>query len=416
MRPAFSLFLSASNLRQRKLRSFLTVGGMAIGVGLIVFLVSLGFGLQRLIREQITNVEALTVLDVSKGESNLLQLDEKAVKSFQSFENVQDVSPSISLSGQLARKESATDVAIYGIDPSFMTLEGIKTSFGSGFTAPDANELIVTATALNLIGLPNDVKTIGEETSIRILVPTRIGGTEQEDLVSKDIPMKVVGTVADDAELSIIYVPIKFLQDLGFPATYTEAKVKVSQEQLKQYNLARVKVTDQAKLPEVRKRIEEMGYQVNSVADTVGQVDKIFLVFQFIVGGFGAIAMFVAALGALNTLTVSLLERTREIGLMKAFGATSADIYQLFLAEATLMGATGGVLGVLLGIGAGQAVNVGLRYLAKRFGGEAVNIFYTPWEFVIIMLLVVIAISLFTGFYPARRAATIRVLEALHRE
>ncbi|MEK7538027.1 MAG: FtsX-like permease family protein [Patescibacteria group bacterium] len=415
MRLDFSFFLSGSNLRQRKLRSFLTIGGLAVGVALIVFLVSLGFGLQRLIRAQITNVEALTVLDVSRGESSLLPLNDQTITDFKTLSNVKDVSASISLSGQIARQDSATDVAIYGISPQFISMEGVKLTYGQQFSAENAKEVLVTSTALNLIGLENAPKSIGEDVTLKVMVPVKREGQLEPDLVPTDLPVKVVGTMTDE-ELSIVYVPIKYLVDLGFPASYTEAKVKVTNEQLKQYSMAKVKVTDQSKLPEVRKQIQAMGYQVDSVADTVGQVDKIFLVFQLVVGGFGAIAMFVAALGALNTLTVSLLERTREIGLMKALGATSADIYKLFLTEAILMGVVGGMLGAGVGVGAGAGVNAGLRYLAQRLGGQPVGIFFTPWWFLIALLLLVTIISLITGFYPARRAATINVLEALHHQ
>lgn len=413
MRIGFSFFLSGSNLRKRKLRSFLTIGGMAVGVGLITFLVSLGFGLQRLIRSQITNVEALSVLDVSKGESTLLQINDETIDQFKKFDSVDDVSASISLSGQLVRQDSSTDVAIYGISPRFLSLEGIKLSLGKEFSAPDANELIVTTTALNLVGLEDDPKSIDTEATLRVLIPKRVEGTQEEELIQTDLPVKIVGSVKETEELSIVYVPIQYLQKLGFPAQYQEAKVKIAKEATKNYSTAKVKVKDQSKLPEVRKQIEQMGYQVSSVADTVGQIDKIFLVFQIVVGGFGAIAMFVAALGSLNTLTVSLLERTREIGLMKAFGATSADIYLLFLSESMLMGLAGGLLGIGLGLGAGTGVNAFMRYLAHRLGGQPVDIFFTPLNFIFILIGLVTMVSLITGFYPARRAARIRVLEAL---
>lgn len=414
---SFSLFLSGANLRNRKFRSVLTIGGMAVGVALIVFLVSLGFGLQRLIRSQITNAEALTVLDVSKGESTLLQLNEDVVGKFQSFEHVSSVSASISLSGQIARDESVTDVAIYGIGPQFTELEGIKVSSGKPFSSEEAKEVILTTTTLNLIGLEEGPQAIGAPVTLKVFIPKKVEGSQEEELVQQDLEMTITGIIQDE-ELSIVYVPLKYLQSLGFPADYTEAKVKVSDldKKLKDYSVARVKVDDQAKLPEVRKKIEEMGYQVDSIADTVGQIDKIFLVFQFIVGGFGAIAMFVAALGALNTLTVSLLERTREIGLMRALGATSSDIYRLFLSEAILIGMTGGVLGIGIGIGSGQLLSSGLRYLARRLGGQPVDIFYTPVEFILVMLVVVILISIVTGFYPARRGATINALDALRYE
>lgn len=413
MRVDYAFFLSYANLRRRKLRSFLTIGGMAIGVSLITFLTSLGFGLQRLIQNQITNAEQLTVLNVTTGDSALLQLNGQAVKDFATYENVKSVSPSISLSGQITRSDQVTDVAVYGIDPDRVDIEGIQFQFGKTFSAQSAKEIIVTSTALNLIGLEDSASAIGQDVTVKLMVPKQISDTSTDTtLVPTDVPATIAGVIKDD-QLTVTYIPIKLLQDLGFPASYSEAKVKVGAKNTEQYSVAKVKVTDQSKLPEVRSKIEQLGFQVSSVADTVGQVDKIFLIFQLIVAGFGMIAMFVAALGALNTLTVSLLERTREIGLMKAYGATSGDIYRLFLVEAISMGLVGGGLGIGMGVVSGLILDRVLASLAGKYGGQAVSIFFTPWQFILIMLAVVSMISLFTGLYPSRRAATIKVLQAM---
>lgn len=414
MKISYILFISRTHLTSRKLRSFLTIGGMAVGIALIVFLVSLGFGLQRLIKNQVTNVEALTVLDVSKGESTLLQLNEEVVDKFQNMENVKDVSPSISLSGQLGKGESVTDVAVYGINPQFISMEGVKVNYGSTFSSEEASEIVTTQTALNLIGAGDPQATIGEELTMKLLVPQKIEGTEEEELVAKELTVKAVGVISDDDELSIVYFPLQYLVNIGFSPQYSEAKVRVDKE--KEYSLARVKVEDESKLKEVREKIEGMGYQVDSVADTVGQIDKIFLVFEIIMALFGAIAMFVAAIGSLNTLTVSLLERTREIGVMKALGSTSRDIYRLFIVEAVLIGTSGGIIGVILGFLLGEGVNYGVNYLAQRAGGETVDVFYTPLAFVLVVLAIAFLVSLITGYYPARRAARINPLDALRYE
>jgi len=416
MKLSYIFFLSGSNLTKRRLRSVLTIGGMAVGISLIVFLVSLGFGLQRLIKNQITNVEALTILDVSKGESTLLKLDDEVINKFESIEDVGNVSPSLSLSGQVGREDSVTDVAIYGIDPQFMSMEGIKTNFGEEFSSSEAQEIIITKTALNLIGYGEPQEALNTELDLKLLVPERVEGTEEEELVSKEVSAKTVGVIIDDEELAIVYVPLKYLETLGYSPDYSEAKVKIDKEEVKEYTLARVKVEDEEKLKEVRQKIEGMGYQVDSIADTVGQIDKIFLVFEIIMGLFGAIAMFVAAMGALNTLTVSLLERTREIGIMKTLGSTSRDIYRLFLIEAVLIGMTGGIIGIILGFLLGEGVNSGVNYLAQRAGGEQVDIFYTPLLFVLAVVAIAFLVSVVTGFYPARRAAKINALDALRYE
>ena len=386
-----------------------------MGISLIIFLLSLGFGLQQLIKSQITNVEALTILDVSKGESTLLELDKNVVDQFKNIDNVDDVSPSLSLSGQIGIDESVTDVAIYGIDPTFINMEGIKINYGEVFSDNVAKEIIATHTALNLIGLSDPETAIGTELDLKLLVPEKIEGTDEEELVSKEVEVSIKGVIVDEDELAIAYVPIKFLENLGYTPDYSEAKVKVDAEGA-DYTLARVKVTDESQLQAVRNQIEGMGYQVDSIADTVGQIDKIFLVFELVMGLFGAIAMFVAALGSLNTLTVSLLERTREIGVMKALGATSRDIYRLFLVEAILIGMTGGIIGVIVGYLMGKGVNYGINYLASRAGGDQVEIFYTPLWFIGAVIGIAFFVSVITGLYPARRAGRINPLDALRYE
>ncbi|MBU2235680.1 ABC transporter permease [Patescibacteria group bacterium] len=416
MKIQYILFLSTSNLTKRKLRSVLTIGGMAVGISLIVFLISLGFGLQQLIKSQITNVEALTILDVSKGESTLLELNENVVDQFKTIDSVDDVSPSLSLSGQIGIEESVTDTAIYGIDPAFISMEGIKVNYGEVFTDDVAKEIIATQTALNLVSLSDPEAAVGQELDLKLLVPEIIEGTQEEELVSKEVKVVIKGVIIDEDELAIAYVPIKFLVGLGYSPDYSEAKVKVGDTSGEDYTLARVKVTDESQLQAVREQIEGMGYQVDSIADTVGQIDKIFLVFELVMALFGVIAMFVAAMGSLNTLTVSLLERTREIGVMKALGATSRDIYRLFLVEAIMIGMTGGIIGIIIGYLMGKGVNYGINYLAARAGGEQVTIFYTPLWFVGVVALIAFLVSVVTGLYPARRAGKINPLDALRYE
>lgn len=415
MRLSYTFFLSGSNLRRRKLRSVLTIGGMAVGISLVVFLVSLGFGLQKLVRGQIANVEALTVLDVSKGDSTLLALDDKTIEQFGQLNSVKDVSPSLSLSGQLAKGDSVTDIAIYGVVPDFLSLEGIKIDHGQGFSSEGAKELLVTSTALNLIGYENPLDAVDQTLTLKLLVPKKIEGSQEEQLVGTDVDVVVRGILQEDQELTLAYAPIKLLTDLGYSAEYSAAKVKVNNDK-KEYDLAKIKVEDESQLPEVRRQIEAMGYQVDSIADTVGQIDKIFVIFELIVAGFGAIAMFVAAIGALNTLTVSLLERTREIGLMKTLGASSGDIYRLFLVESITIGITGGLIGVGLGYLGGFAANWVINLLATRLGGNPVDIFDTPPLFVAAVIVIVFLVSVVTGVYPARRAAKINPLDALRYE
>ncbi|MBU0708048.1 ABC transporter permease [Patescibacteria group bacterium] len=398
MKLGYIISLASKNLRNRKLRSFLTIGGMVIGIGAIVFLVSLGFGLQRLIKDRVTNIEALTILEVTTGESLLLKIDKKATDEFKSISNVIDVSPSLSLSGQAIYQSSGTDIAVFGINPAYAAIEGTRmVNAGRALNDDATDEALLTSTALELLGINNKQDILGETIRIKVFVPDPESETGGQ--ISEDVSVEVVGVIDDD-ELSIAYVPLSMIEPFG----------------VIEYDMAKVKVTERSKLDDVRVRIETEGYRVDSLADTVGQIDQIFFVFQAIMAAFGLIAMFVASLGAFNTLTVSLLERTREVGIMKALGSTRKDIYRLFLAESWVISITGGVLGILVGWGGGFLSNIGLNYLANRFGGEPVDIFYTPWLFVIFMITISLAIGFITGAYPANRASKLNPLDALRYE
>ncbi|MFH1598257.1 MAG: FtsX-like permease family protein [Patescibacteria group bacterium] len=403
MKIADIYFLASSSLKNRKLRSILTIGGMAIGIGAIVFLVSLGFGLQALIVEQVTNVEALTVLDVSTGASALLEINNKVLDDFAAIEKVTEISPSLSLSGQAVRQSSATDIAIFGINPKFIALEGVQVSWGSDFTeqveGKTTFETIMSNTAVELVGVADVNEVVGQNIIYKLLVPELDDeGLETGELVTEEVQVKVVGVV--DEELTLGYVPLAVVAEYG----------------LDDYNLARVKVGTRDDLKDVRTVIEGMGYQVDSVADTVGQIDQIFVVFELVMAGFGLIAMLVASLGAFNTLTVSLLERTREVGLMMALGTKRKYIYRLFLTESFLIGLIGGVSGLLFGYGFGELVNFIINRLALRLGGTVVDIFSTPLIFVGIIMVVILGVSFLTGIYPARRASRINPLDALRYE
>lgn len=409
MRLSYIAYMSILNLRKRKLRSFLTIGGMSIGISAIVFLVSLGFGLQKLIVSQITNIEALTILDVSTGASALLKIDDTVTETFKAIPNVVDVSPSFSISGKANYNGAVTDIALYGINPAYIELEGLRPTFGNMFDDPDAKETALSTTAAELLGLGSVQDIIGQTITYQLSIDIPAEVPEGTRVNPKDPPkkttkvveekLKVVGILNDD--ITLAYMPLSILQ---------------SMQPKKDYNLARVKVVDSEHLNAVRKTIEARGFQVDSIADTVGQIDQIFLIFQIIMAGFGLVAMFVASLGAFNTLTVSLLERTREVGILKALGTTSRDIFGLFLTEAFLIGALGGASGLIFGYGFGELVNFAINILARRFGGQPVDVFYTPLYMVGLVMGIILMVSFGTGFYPARRASKLNPLDALRYE
>jgi putative ABC transport system permease protein len=163
----------------------------------------------------------------------------------------------------------------------------------------------------------------------------------------------------------------------------------------------------------VRDKIIAKGLLVSSLSDIIEQARKIFRIIQIVLGLFGLIALFVSAIGMFNTMTITLLERTNEIGIMRSIGVTKKDVQALFLAEAMIIGFLGGVSGVLIGLLGGELVNFIFAVLAKNFGGQVLDLFYIPNIFIVFIIIFSTLIGFFTGIYPSKRAGHLNPLEAL---
>ena len=162
-----------------------------------------------------------------------------------------------------------------------------------------------------------------------------------------------------------------------------------------------------------RDAISQKGFSVSSLSETVAEVNKLFSVVNIILGLFGIITLAVSAIGMFNTMTVALLERTTEIGIMRSIGASKMDILSMFIIESTLMGFCGGIAGIILGIASGQTVNLIVNIAAKYMGGKSLNLFAYPLWFLGFVLAFSIFIGFATGIGPAKRASSLDPLEAL---
>jgi putative ABC transport system permease protein len=187
------------------------------------------------------------------------------------------------------------------------------------------------------------------------------------------------------------------------------------------YSEVIVKAQDAEQVLGVSEAITEMGFQAFALQDFVQGINNFYVILQFIFGGVGAIALLVAAIGIANTMAMSILERTREIGLMKAVGATNRDVLAIFLGEAAGIGFLGGLGGTLIGWLAGQGINViAVVYLASQAGEQggmppSVAV-YTPVWLPVFTLVFATVIGMISGLYPALRAATMIPVMALKYE
>jgi len=162
--------------------------------------------------------------------------------------------------------------------------------------------------------------------------------------------------------------------------------------------------------------IKAMGFSTFSLLDATKNLRLVFAVFDLLLGIFGSLALVVASLGIINTLVMAILERRREIGVLKALGASDRDVRKLFFVEAGVMGFLGGIFGVAIGWLIGQAITFGTNVYLQRQDLPSIRISSVPWWMIGGAISFSIAVSLAAGMYPASRAARLNPVEALRYE
>ena len=273
--------------------------------------------------------------------------------------------------------------------PEIMVIE-----LGSGVK----KQAMVNAPFMDLVGIDKN-NAVGATFDVSFVILNTLNPDLDRPAQSAKATYTIAGVI-DDGTNPQIYVPLEDLTGLGI-SNYSQAKVVANKQET---------------LADVRLQVDNLGYKTTSVADTVAQIDKLFATVRMVLASFGLVALTVASLGMFNTLTVSLMERTREVGVMKAMGMRSVEVKELFLAEAMIMGLLGGIFGVLAGWGIGKILGLILSAVSVAKGVGAVDVSYIPWQFVVFVLSLAFVVGVATGIYPARRARRISALNALRYE
>jgi putative ABC transport system permease protein len=182
------------------------------------------------------------------------------------------------------------------------------------------------------------------------------------------------------------------------------------------YAALNVRASSPTAVAEIEASVTRMGFAAFSLIDVTRNLRTFFAIFDMFLGIFGSLALAVASLGIINTLVMAILERRREIGVMKALGAADRDVRRLFFAEAGVMGLAGGLFGVLLGWVIGCAIQFATMIYLKRQGVNPPNIWSVPWWLVLGAIVFAVIVSLASGIYPASRAARLDPVEALRYE
>jgi len=335
-------------------------------------------------------------LTISSTQPDVIVLNDSALAEIKGINGVKDISPIASYPAQITMGDLIGNIILKGIDENYLKYEGVNIKNGRA-ADKGKREIVVSEAVVMLFGVESNDKIIGEKAEIQISGAIGEAGAGGEEFVQFDDRYEVAGVVGD-IESVFIYFPLADLQK----------KVNIFE-----YESAKVRVAKESSISSASDALIDKGFQVTSLSETVSQANKIFKGIQFALGFFGAIALFVAAIGMVNTMTVTLLERTNEIGIMRATGASKKDILTMFISEATVMGFLGGISGLIVGILGGSLFNLAINILAGAFGGKAISLFYYPAWFIITLIIVSTFVGLIAGFFPGRKAAKLDPLDAL---
>lgn len=395
LRSSITYYMAFRNMMYKKLRSTLTIGGVVIGIGAIVFLVSLGLGLQKVVTEQIINSSSVKTIDVSSPKPKVARLDDVALQKLRGLANVEDVAVSYSYAGKATFQSANVDVVINGVDQRYLQLSAFKRVAGETMKFQDSQRLIVNESFAQTIGLSDASKLIGQRLSVKV---ARLETSGEPTEFTQDL---IVAGVVKTGSGSEVFIPASLFQEAN----------------ARDYKQVRIMAKDQESVPEIRKSVDSLGFNSSSPIDTLAQINQVFAILNVVLAGFGSIGMVIAILGMINTLTISLLERTKEIGLLVSLGARHKDVRRLFLIESLLLSVIGGVVGILAAWFLGRGLNIVIANVAKQQGiVDQFSFFYIPFWLVASTIAFTATIGFLVAFFPARRASRISPIDALRHE
>jgi putative ABC transport system permease protein len=458
----YDLFdLAVRNLRQSKLRNGLTTVGISVGVASLVAMLSLGVGLQQLATRRLAGSGMFdTVFVTSKQDfrgfdreedqkdkhpENAPVLDEPARVKMTQLKYVTEVEPEIRVMGEIVYNGQTHFGFVTGLPMSARENEAFDSLQGKFFSRSDADEVIVLKDFATELDANNPASLIGKEVTLRygehqpLAADTDTSGRPQLSgeqssgssdgggssygfsVVRKMQPLKVVGIIDEEPYGGMrtvshgrIFLPVDLTEKLNM-AQFTDMRSSL-RGGAKNYMTLTVRVKDPAKVSQVQDAIKQMGFRTFSILDATKSLRRFFTVLDLFLGIFGSLALAVATLAIINTLVMAVLERRREIGVMKAIGASDGDVKRLFFAEAGAMGFFGGVLGIALGYAIGKAINVGTGIYLRNHQLPAEPVWILPPWLIGAAIVFSIMVSLLAGLYPASRAARLDPVQTLKYE
>jgi ABC-type antimicrobial peptide transport system permease subunit len=455
--------LAVRNLRQSFLRNSLTTVGISVGVASLVAMLALGIGLQQLASRRLKSSGLFdTVLVTSRRDLRSFSreqettgptaaespvLDEPARQEFERVPNVLEVYPDIRFVTELRCEGKPHLTMVAGLPYSAKDNDAFDTMQGHFFSSDMAREVILQKRfAEELLGKKpgpgiDEIsvadlarRLLGRELVMRYAerqeLPATGGQFRQADemfgatysVISHEEKLKIVGVSELDPDSlrgnarARVFLPVKLVQSLHVLQSGGIRDTTQATSNTPTYSSVSVHVRSPKDVEAIEAAIKKMGFNTFSIIDATRSMRQFFAILDLFLGIFGSLALAVASIGIVNTLVMAILERRREIGIMKALGASDFDIKKIFFAEAGVMGLMGGAVGVALGWIIGHAINFGTNIYLRRQSFPPEQIWFVPWWLVAGAIVFAVIVSLVSGLYPAARAARLDPVQALRYE
>lgn len=456
------LRIAGKNLWRRKVRTFLTVLGVIIGTTSIIVMLSLGIGLTESTKKNMERWGSLTMIQVRSGvtyneEGQPLgepkHLNDELIEEFKAIDGVIAVSPAYQIHSSATMGRMQGGLQLIGLDAGAMSQLEYEASTGRLLEEGDRSVLVVGQQV---------IRNFRDEAFLRQLQKgMRVDQKDQETkdstiMMDQRITMKMTNSKGTKKIFNFIVVGIlegenkqhsyqafapiddikRIKQFMNQGQNGVNSKVRemrtVSSSQSKSlqsrraalqpdpndydYILVRTKDIDETK--RISKLLQERGYNNWSMANQLEGIEKSARIIQAILGGIGGVTLLVAALGIINTMIMSIYERTKEIGIMKVIGATFSDVYAMFLTESGLIGLFGGMIGIVFSYLVSFIINqIAMGYM-NRMGPEAEAMKFSiipPW-LALFALIFAVFIGIGAGLYPAHRAVKLSPINAIRNE
>jgi len=426
------------HIKKNKLRVFMTVLAATMGCAFLIVLASVGFGLQDSLRNEILSNEKVTKIQVVGNE----QFTDEQIQEIKGIEHVETVLETITVNASAHSFFEGRDTSSNLYVANMNDFEQVNGKLAKGKYPSKPNEIIVGYHFAQTLLNDAERKIIEEKNKKAEAEGTYYDGKEEgykESLIGKEIELSLAPNISAAKETekmnytivgvmkeptydwmlnNTVYMDIK--QKPALTSNFASA-VDVKEDEMfySEFNIF-ADTLENVKL--ILDNLKDKGYSVYSITEQLDQMNVFFLVLKIGLIFVGTIAVLIASIGIFNTMTMAVTERTREIGVLKAIGASPKLIQRLFLMESTFIGIIGTVIAVIISYAISFVANAALPLILQAATGEEgfsnndITFSLIPWQLVVIAAAISIGVAMISGYRPARKATKIDVIQALRQE